>query len=123
MMVFPSGASQGMERGPSVSRKNGNRDSGVQVLNLSLGCSTADGQAPMVLERAIAQLTPTMAVVAAAGNHGTDKLDDTITSVLNDIDAQLTTKDLQDLNKRADIDKEDPDALAEEWLKDHGFLK
>jgi hypothetical protein len=53
------------------------RDSGVQVLNLSLGCSTADGQAPMVLERAIAQLTPTMAVVAAAGNHGTDQLDDT----------------------------------------------
>jgi osmoprotectant transport system substrate-binding protein len=53
----------------------------------------------------------------------TDKLDDTITSVLNDIDAKLTTKDLQDLNKRADIDKEDPDALAEEWLKDHGFLK
>jgi subtilisin family serine protease len=52
------------------------RDSGVQVLNLSLGCSTADGQAPMVLERAIAQLTPTMAVVAAAGNHGTDKLGD-----------------------------------------------
>jgi membrane-anchored mycosin MYCP len=50
--------------------------SGVQVLNLSLGCSTADGQAPMVLERAIARLTPTMAVVAAAGNHGTDRLDD-----------------------------------------------
>ncbi|NYJ07967.1 S8 family peptidase [Petropleomorpha daqingensis] len=52
------------------------RDSGVQVLNLSLGCSTADGQAPMVLERAIAQLTPTMAVVAAAGNHGTNELED-----------------------------------------------
>jgi len=52
------------------------RDSGVQVLNLSLGCSTADGKAPMVLERAVAQLTPTMAVVCAAGNHGTDELDD-----------------------------------------------
>jgi membrane-anchored mycosin MYCP len=52
------------------------RDSGVEVLNLSLGCSTADGQSPMVLQRAIAQLTPTMAVVAAAGNHGTDLLDD-----------------------------------------------
>jgi subtilisin family serine protease len=52
------------------------RDSGVQVLNLSLGCSTADGQPPMVLERAISQLTPTMAVVAAAGNHGTDELGD-----------------------------------------------
>lgn len=53
----------------------------------------------------------------------TAKLDDTITSTLNDIASKLTTKDLQDLNKRADIDKEDPDALAEEWLKDHGFVK
>ncbi|MGY1603701.1 S8 family peptidase [Geodermatophilus sp. SYSU D00815] len=52
------------------------RDSGVQVLNLSLGCSTADGRPPMVLERAVAQLTPAMAVVAAAGNHGTDALGD-----------------------------------------------
>lgn len=53
----------------------------------------------------------------------TAKLDATITSTLNDIASKLTTKDLQDLNKRADIDKEDPDALAEEWLKDHGFVK
>ena len=52
----------------------------------------------------------------------TKVLDDTIESVLNDISSQLTTEDLQSLNKRADIDKEDPDALAEEWLKDNGFL-
>lgn len=53
----------------------------------------------------------------------TDVLDDTIESVLNDISAKLTTETLQDLNKRADIDKEDPDALAEEWLRDNGFLE
>lgn len=51
------------------------RDSGVSVLNLSLGCSTSDGKPPMVLERAISQLTPHIAVVAAAGNHGTAKID------------------------------------------------
>ncbi|MGH4027054.1 MAG: S8 family peptidase [Pseudonocardiaceae bacterium] len=51
------------------------RDSGVSVLNLSLGCSTNDGKPPMVLERAIAQLTPNIAVIAAAGNHGTATLD------------------------------------------------
>jgi hypothetical protein len=45
-------------------------DAGVQVLNCSLGCETLDGQPPLVLERAIAQLSPTIAVVAAAGNHG-----------------------------------------------------
>lgn len=46
------------------------RDAGIAVLNLSVGVVTDDGEAPLVLERAIAQLTPSMVVVAAAGNHG-----------------------------------------------------
>ena len=45
-----------------------------------------------------------------------------VKSILNDVDSKLTTDDLTKLNKRADVDKEDPDALAQEWLKDHGFL-
>jgi hypothetical protein len=45
-------------------------DAGVQVLNCSMGCETIDGRPPLVLERAIARLSPTMVVVAAAGNHG-----------------------------------------------------
>lgn len=52
----------------------------------------------------------------------TEVLDDTIEMLLNEISAKLTTETLQDLNKRADIDKEDPEALAEEWLRDNGFL-
>jgi membrane-anchored mycosin MYCP len=40
------------------------------VLNLSLGTITRDGKPPLVLDRAIAQLTPSVVVVAAAGNHG-----------------------------------------------------
>lgn len=55
-------------------RLGGYQESGVQVLNLSLGVSTADGKPPLVLERAIARLTENMVVVAAAGNHGTDRL-------------------------------------------------
>jgi subtilisin family serine protease len=46
------------------------QDAGVAVLNLSVGVATDDGRAPLVLERAIAQLTPSTVVVAAAGNHG-----------------------------------------------------
>lgn len=53
----------------------------------------------------------------------TEKLDATITEVLNKVSAALTTADLQELNKRADVDKEDPDVLAQEWLKNHGFTK
>jgi len=42
---------------------------------------------------------------------------------LNRVSALLNTDDLAGLNKRADIDKEDPKVLADEWLKDHGFVK
>jgi hypothetical protein len=51
-------------------------DSGVDVMNLSFGCFTVDGQAPLVLDRAIALLTPRMVVVAAAGNYGAASQDE-----------------------------------------------
>ncbi|GAA0919972.1 S8 family peptidase [Virgisporangium aurantiacum] len=50
------------------------RDSGVKILNLSLGCITADGDAPLIIARAVELLTPQMVIVAAAGNHGDPKL-------------------------------------------------
>lgn len=64
------------------------RNAGVNLLNVSAGCTTWDGQAPLVLERAIDVLWPDMVIVAAAGNHGDIKVDpktvnplETITSV------------------------------------------
>ena len=45
-----------------------------------------------------------------------------VKSVLDDVSAKLTTTDLTNLNKRALIDKEDPDKLAEGWLQDHGLM-
>ena len=52
------------------------QDAGIEVLNLSVGVATRDGRPPLVLQRAIAQLTPSMVVVAAAGNHGMGDLSD-----------------------------------------------
>jgi glycine betaine/choline ABC-type transport system substrate-binding protein len=40
---------------------------------------------------------------------------------LNEIDGKLTTDDLIKLNKSADVDKQDPDAIAKKWLTDHGY--
>jgi membrane-anchored mycosin MYCP len=51
------------------------RDSGIQILNLSLGCFTDDDEAPMVLEYAVRLLAQDMVIVAAAGNHG-DRAED-----------------------------------------------
>jgi membrane-anchored mycosin MYCP len=51
--------------------------SGVEILNMSLGFSTADGSSGLVMERAVDVLSAEMIIVAAAGNHGDrgDELD------------------------------------------------
>jgi Subtilase family len=46
------------------------RDTGVSVLNLSLGCVTADRLPPLCLRRAAERLIPSVVIVAAAGNNG-----------------------------------------------------
>jgi membrane-anchored mycosin MYCP len=43
--------------------------SGVNVLNLSLGCFTGDGDPPLALATAIGRVSPETVVVAAAGNY------------------------------------------------------
>lgn len=50
-----------------------------------------------------------------------DAYGDDLTGLLDDISAELTTEDLIEMNKRYDVDKEDADDIAEDWLADHGF--
>jgi osmoprotectant transport system substrate-binding protein len=52
-----------------------------------------------------------------------DVVDDTIRKTLNKVSAALTTEDLIQLNKQADIDKADPETLARDWLTQHGITK
>jgi osmoprotectant transport system substrate-binding protein len=44
-----------------------------------------------------------------------------VTSLLNSVDSKLNTADLTNMNKSADIDKNDPTDIASTWVKDHGF--
>ncbi len=48
---------------------------------------------------------------------------DDVRSVLNRVSAALTTAELTEMNKRAELDKEDPSVLAEGWLRDNGFTR
>jgi osmoprotectant transport system substrate-binding protein len=50
-----------------------------------------------------------------------DAYGDDLTSVLDDISAELTTEDLTELNRRFDEDREDADGIAESWLSDRGI--
>jgi osmoprotectant transport system substrate-binding protein len=42
-------------------------------------------------------------------------------NLMDSISSQLTTDDLIAMNKRYDIDHDDADAIAADWLSDHGF--
>ncbi len=44
-----------------------------------------------------------------------------ITEVLNEVSSKLTTADLTAMNKRYDIDNEDADDIAADWLAQNGF--
>jgi osmoprotectant transport system substrate-binding protein len=46
-----------------------------------------------------------------------------IAALLDSISAKLTTADLSAMNKKVDIDKADPSAVATTWLQDNGFVK
>jgi osmoprotectant transport system substrate-binding protein len=52
----------------------------------------------------------------------TDVLDDTITERLNAISAALTTENITGLNKLVEVDGEDPDAVAGDFLEQNGLL-
>lgn len=46
---------------------------------------------------------------------------DDLSAVLNDVSSKLTTAGLTEMNKRFDIDTEDAEAIAADWLADNGF--
>lgn len=50
-----------------------------------------------------------------------DEYGSSIEDVLNDVSSKLTTADLTAMNKRFDIDNEDVDVIAADWLAANGF--
>jgi osmoprotectant transport system substrate-binding protein len=43
-------------------------------------------------------------------------------SLINDVSAEITTEELTELNRRAGIDREDPNAIATDWLTENEFI-
>jgi osmoprotectant transport system substrate-binding protein len=50
-----------------------------------------------------------------------DAYGDDLISLLDDVSGALTTDDLIDMNKRYDVDRDDADAIAADWLADNGI--
>ncbi len=50
-----------------------------------------------------------------------DVYGDDLTGLLDDISAELTTDELIELNRRFDVDREDAEDIAADWLAEYGF--
>jgi len=51
-----------------------------------------------------------------------DAMTDQVKNALNAISAKITTEELTKLNKLVDVDKEDPEKVANDWLTQQGLL-
>lgn len=60
-------------------------------------------------------------VFPLASQELVDAYGDDLGNRLDEVSAELTTEDLIELNKRYDVDQEDADTIAGDWLADHGF--
>jgi osmoprotectant transport system substrate-binding protein len=68
-------------------------------------------------------LNPAESLVPAIRAEVVDAHGDDLVALLDSFSAALTTEDLTAMNKRADLDQEDPAALAGEWLAANGFVE
>jgi osmoprotectant transport system substrate-binding protein len=91
----------------------------VALLFTSDGVIAAKG---FVLLEDDMNLQPAENIVPVAHSGIVDAYGEGLTNLLDSVNAAITTAELSELNKRYNIDAEDAELLAREWLTEHGFL-
>jgi len=67
-------------------------------------------------------LQPAENVVPVIRQEILDAYGGDLENLINDVSAKITTEELTELNRRAGIDREDPNAIATDWLSENGFI-
>ena len=57
------------------------------------------------------------------GKKGVEKLGESGQQVIESVQEPLTEEVMQELNSRVTIDKQEPEAVAEDYLKAEGFIE
>jgi osmoprotectant transport system substrate-binding protein len=95
-------------------------DVDVALLFSSQGIIAANGWVSLDDDKG---LNPAENLVPAIRQDVLDANGDDLKNLLEEVSAALTTEDLIVMNKRADIDQEDPATIAMEWLIEFGFVE
>lgn len=69
------------------------------------------------------QLFPPYYITFMVRNAGVEKLGDSGQQVIQSVQEPLTEQVMQELNSRVTIDKQEPEAVAGDYLKEAGFVK
>jgi glycine betaine/choline ABC-type transport system substrate-binding protein len=69
------------------------------------------------------QLFPPYYITFMVHNAGVDKLGESGQQVIEDVQAPLTEEVMQELNSRVTIDKQEPERVAGDYLREEGFVK
>ncbi|HEY6627591.1 MAG TPA: ABC transporter substrate-binding protein [Acidimicrobiia bacterium] len=92
----------------------------VALLFSTQGIIAANGWVSLADDKG---LNPAENLVPAIRTEVVEAYGDELVALLDSYSEALTTEDLTELNKRADLDQEDPAVLAGEWLAEHGFVE
>jgi osmoprotectant transport system substrate-binding protein len=92
----------------------------VALLFSTQGIIAANGWVSLVDDKG---LNPAENLVPAIRTEVVDAYGDELVALLDSYSEALTTDDLTELNKRADLEQEDPAVLAGEWLTENGFVE
>ncbi|MDA0256576.1 MAG: ABC transporter substrate-binding protein [Chloroflexi bacterium] len=67
-------------------------------------------------------LEPAENIAMAVRNEIVEEYGDDFVDLINEITAKITTAGLTELNKQVEIDKEDAEDVARDWLEDNDFI-
>jgi osmoprotectant transport system substrate-binding protein len=83
---------------------------------------------PVITEKGFVALEDTEGLIApeniipVVSQEVVDAYGDDLTSLLNSISSEITTEVLLDLNGRVELDAQNPEDVAAEWLSENGFV-
>src|SRR5207249_2043607 len=98
------------------------KSNGVQVGDVFTTDARIVSNGFVVLQQDKTPIVGAENVVPIVRDDALSALGSTLRTAVDAITGKLTTQGLTDLNKKADIDKQDPSTIAKDWLQQNNLL-
>ena len=97
------------------------KDNAIQVANLFTTQSAIAANGFVLLDQSSKPIAGAENIVPIVRDETLDAYDN-LEADIDAVTAKITTEGLTELNERVEVDKDDPDVVAADWLKEEGFV-